>query len=59
MRQTVNDYEVIVYSRCYLLFDDSIRPECAAESRYKPLVQAKPKMPLGCKLVGTVRGIKL
>jgi hypothetical protein len=25
----------------------------------KPLVQAKPKEPMGCKLVGTVRGTKL
>jgi len=25
----------------------------------KPLVQAKPKAPVGCKLVGTVRGTKL
>ena len=25
----------------------------------KPLVQVKPKEPIGCKLVGTVRGIKL
>jgi hypothetical protein len=25
----------------------------------KPLAQAKPKEPMGCKLVGTVRGIKL
>jgi hypothetical protein len=25
----------------------------------KPLTQAKPKEPLGCKLVGTVRGTKL
>ena len=25
----------------------------------KPIVQAKPSMPMGCKLVGTVRGTKL
>ena len=25
----------------------------------KPLVQVKPKAPMGCKLVGTVRGTKL
>jgi hypothetical protein len=25
----------------------------------KPLVQAKPKEPVGCKLVGTVKGTKL
>jgi hypothetical protein len=25
----------------------------------KPLVQVKPKEPMGCKLVGTVRGTKL
>jgi hypothetical protein len=25
----------------------------------KPLVQAKPRAPVGCKLVGTVRGTKL
>ena len=25
----------------------------------KPIVQAKPNMPLGCKLVGTVRGTKI
>jgi hypothetical protein len=25
----------------------------------KPLVQVKPKEPIGCKLVGTVKGIKL
>jgi len=25
----------------------------------KPLVQLKPKAPMGCKLVGTVRGTKL
>jgi hypothetical protein len=25
----------------------------------KPLVQAKPKEPMGCKLVGTVKGTKL
>jgi hypothetical protein len=25
----------------------------------KPLVRLKPKEPMGCKLVGTVRGIKL
>jgi hypothetical protein len=25
----------------------------------KPLAQAKPKEPMGCKLVGTVRGTKL
>jgi hypothetical protein len=25
----------------------------------KPLVQLKPKAPIGCKLVGTVRGTKL
>ena len=25
----------------------------------KPLVQVKPKAPIGCKLVGTVRGTKL
>jgi hypothetical protein len=25
----------------------------------KPIVQAKPGMPMGCKLVGTVRGTKL
>ena len=25
----------------------------------KPLVQAKPKEPMGCKFVGTVRGTKL
>jgi hypothetical protein len=25
----------------------------------KPLVQVKPKEPIGCKLVGTVRGTKL
>ena len=27
--------------------------------RGKPIVQAKPSMPMGCKLVGTVRGTKL
>jgi len=25
----------------------------------KPLVQVKPKAPMGCKLIGTVRGTKL
>ena len=25
----------------------------------KPIVQVKPKEPMGCKLVGTVKGIKL
>jgi len=36
-------------------FAQSARPKAAK----KPLPQAKPLAPLGCKLVGTVRGTKL
>jgi hypothetical protein len=36
-------------------FAQSAPPKLAS----KPLVQVKPKEPVGCKLVGTVRGTKL
>ncbi len=31
----------------------------SAPPKVKPLVQVRPKAPMGCKLVGTVRGTKL
>jgi hypothetical protein len=31
----------------------------SAPPKVKPLAQLKPKAPMGCKLVGTVRGTKL
>ncbi len=41
-------------------FAQSAAPEASAPSvGNKPLVQVKPKTPMGCKLVGTVKGTKL
>jgi hypothetical protein len=34
-------------------------PDTPPKIGNKPLVQVKPKEPMGCKLVGTVKGIKL
>jgi hypothetical protein len=33
--------------------------DASAKVRNKPLTQVKPKEPMGCKLVGTVKGTKL
>src|SRR5258707_15658778 len=57
-RQRVND-EVPAHSHFYLLFGNRIRPKCAAQSWWQALKQVKPVAPMGCKLVGTVRGTKL
>src|SRR6266404_4919449 len=41
-------------------FAQSAAPKAGAPSvGDKPLVQVKPKAPIGCKLVGTVKGTKL
>ena len=42
-----------------ICFSASAFAQSAAPSRNKSVVQAKPKEPSGCKLVGTVRGTKL
>jgi hypothetical protein len=44
-----------------ILFATSAFAQSAAPPRVgnKPLVQVKPQAPMGCKLVGTVKGTKL
>ena len=37
----------------------SAPPAKKPTARAKPIVQAKPNTPIGCKLVGTVRGTKI
>jgi hypothetical protein len=51
--------------RCLLIFvaicysATAFAQSAAPKVGNKPLVQVKPKEPMGCKLVGTVRGTKL
>lgn len=42
-----------------ICFSGTVFAQSAPPKVGKPLVQAKPKAPMGCKLVGTVRGTKL
>ena len=42
-----------------LLFVSSAFAQTPPKVRKKPAVQAKPHAPMGCKLVGTVRGTKI
>ena len=48
---------LILFAICFSAnaFAQDARPKVGN----KPLVQVKPKEPMGCKLVGTVRGTKL
>ena len=61
MRQTVGKLTMrsllILVAICFsaTTFAQSAPPKVGN----KPLVQVKPKEPMGCKLVGTVRGTKL
>jgi hypothetical protein len=48
---------IILVAICFsgIAFAQSASPKVGS----KPVVRAKPKEPMGCKLVGTVRGTKL
>jgi hypothetical protein len=42
-----------------ICFSGTVFAQSAPPKVSQPLVQVKPKAPMGCKLVGTVRGTKL
>jgi hypothetical protein len=42
-----------------IIFSSTAFAEDAPKAASKPLVRVKPKGPVGCKLVGTVKGTKL
>jgi hypothetical protein len=42
-----------------ILFSANALAQAAPKGASKPVHQAKPKEPMGCKLIGTVRGAKL
>jgi hypothetical protein len=42
-----------------IIFSSTSFAQDAPKAASKPLVQVKPKGPVGCKMVGTVKGTKL
>jgi hypothetical protein len=48
---------LIVFAICFSA--NAFAQDASPKVGSKPLVQVKPKEPMGCKLVGTVKGIKL
>ncbi len=48
---------LIVFAICFSA--NAFAQDASPKVGNKPLVQVKPKEPIGCKLVGTVKGIKL
>jgi hypothetical protein len=48
---------LIVFAICFSA--NAFAQDASPKVGNKPLVQVKPKEPMGCKLVGTVKGIKL
>jgi len=48
---------LIVFAICFSA--NAFAQDASPKVGNKPLVQVKPKEPVGCKLVGTVKGIKL
>jgi hypothetical protein len=53
-----NDDEIFDHSRHGIFFSERFA-QAAPKVGNKPLAQVKPKEPMGCKLVGTVKGTKL
>ena len=54
---TIRSLLILLVAIC---FSAATSAQCASPKvGTKPLVQVKPKEPMGCKLVGTVRGTKL
>jgi hypothetical protein len=58
-RRRGNDHEGLLILVAICLPANAFAQDAPAKVGNKPLAQVKPKEPMGCKLVGTVRGIKL